>query len=72
MVFFSKHAIQLRRNYAADTDKINLKSLTLLLFVFVRLSDGSRPEGSDQPHVRCPSAPQEETDHLLQHLPPAI
>lgn len=36
------------------------------------LSDGPRPEGSDQPHVRRPSAPQEETDYLLQHLPPAL
>lgn len=36
------------------------------------LSDGPRPEGSDQPHVRRASAPQEETDYLLQHLPPAL
>lgn len=43
-----------------------------MLLFSLGLTDGPGPEGSDQPHVWCTSAPQEETDHLLQHLPPAL
>lgn len=49
--------------------ELNLTELMLFVLLF---SDGPCPEGSDQPHIRCPSAPQEETDYLLQHLPPAL